>query len=76
MDPFPAMAVVLFILGAVASGYCLGRLLGRPSGFAVALFYLTVLLYVTTENDSTVLARQVMIWRARLLCLRNALDAG
>jgi hypothetical protein len=74
MDPFAATAVLLFLLGAAASGYCLGRLLGRPSGFAVALFYLTVLFHVSTESGLSFSSSQV---RAGTGCrVRNALDAG
>jgi hypothetical protein len=50
MGPLTAIAVLLFFLGAVASGYCLGRLLGRTSGCAVALFYLIVLVHVSTDS--------------------------
>lgn len=65
MDPLADTAVLLFLLGAVASGYCLGRLLGRPSGFAVAVFYLTVLFHVSTENGLSLSASQVRVWRNR-----------
>ncbi|KAF6252458.1 hypothetical protein COO60DRAFT_1628532 [Scenedesmus sp. NREL 46B-D3] len=58
MEPLAATAVLLFLLGAVASGYCFGRLLGNTSGCAVALFYLIVLLHVSTDNGFSVSVSQ------------------
>lgn len=50
MQPMAAVAVLLFLFGAVAAGILLGRLLGATFGVCVASFYLMVLLNIAPDD--------------------------